>query len=210
VTYLPSSFYLQKDACQVAKQLLGKFLFTYVEGQLTGGLIVETEAYCGVEDKASHAYGGRKTARTKTMYNEGGCAYIYLCYGMHTLFNVVTNEEGIPDAVLIRAIYPLFGIEVMQERRGLLQKQPSTPPSYLWTCGPGKVAQALRIERSHQGASLQGPLLWIEDRNWSYPAPALQITPRIGVDYAKEWAKAPFRFVLDIKYLAAYNHLPGA
>jgi DNA-3-methyladenine glycosylase len=116
---LPVDFYLQPDVVQVAKNLLGKLLITKIGKQTTSGIIVETEAYAGKIDKASHAYGGKFTSRTQTMYQPGGVSYVYLCYGIHHLFNVVTNVEGTPDAVLIRAIEPLDGIETMLKRSGL-------------------------------------------------------------------------------------------
>src|SRR4051812_33790234 len=114
---LKKSFYHRDDVVQIAKELLGKYLFTNFNNKLTGGIITETEAYCGVIDKASHAYRGRRTARTEIMYNAGGTAYVYLCYGVHSLFNVVTNRKDIPHAILIRAIQPTHGVETILKRR---------------------------------------------------------------------------------------------
>src|SRR4051812_45478122 len=113
---LKKSFYQRDDVVQVAKELLGKYLFTHIDGKLTGGIITETEAYAGVIDRASHAYGGRRTARTEIMYGEGGTAYVYLCYGIHSLFNVVTNKKGTPHAILIRALHPTHGVETILKR----------------------------------------------------------------------------------------------
>ena len=116
---LPISFFLRSDVIRISKELLGKYLFTrFQSGDLTGGLIVETEAYAGAEDRASHAYGNRRTQRTDVMFHRGGVAYVYLCYGIHALFNIITNLEGIPDAILIRAIHPTHGLQVMLRRRG--------------------------------------------------------------------------------------------
>ena len=145
---LPESFYNRKDVVKIARELLGKILVTEF-GVRTSGIIVETEAYAGITDKASHAYGGRRTGRTEVMYSPGGTAYVYLCYGIHHLFNVVTNIEGIPHAVLIRAIEPVEGIETMLERRGKTKLSPSL------TAGPGALSQALGISTALTGTSLQ-------------------------------------------------------
>ena len=115
---IPGSFYQRDNVVVVAKELLGKFLFTRIDGDVTGGIIVETEAYAGVIDRASHAFGNRRTARTEVMYSKGGTAYVYLCYGIHSLFNVVTNQKDVPDAVLIRGIKPVAGIDTMLRRAG--------------------------------------------------------------------------------------------
>jgi len=114
---LPISFYLRNDVLKIAKELLGKVLVTNWDNEFTSGRIVETEAYAGETDKASHASKGR-TARTDVMFNEGGKAYVYLCYGVHQMFNIVTNKEGVPDAVLIRAVAPIDGIDIMLKRTG--------------------------------------------------------------------------------------------
>lgn len=115
---LSKSFYTRADAVRISRELLGKFVLTRVRGRVTGGRIVETEAYAGAADRASHAYGNRRTKRTEVMFHEGGVAYVYFCYGMHSLLNVVTNIEGVPDAVLVRAIFPTEGIPIMLRRRG--------------------------------------------------------------------------------------------
>jgi DNA-3-methyladenine glycosylase len=109
---LPSEFYIRTDVVQVARDLLGKVLYTSFNHEITAGIIIETEAYAGVTDKASHAYNNRRTARTEIMYRTGGTAYVYLCYGIHSLFNIVTSVEDNPHAVLIRGIEPLHGIEL--------------------------------------------------------------------------------------------------
>lgn len=194
---LKKDFYLREDVVQIAKELLGKYLFTKFNGKITGGIISETEAYNGIVDRASHAYGGRRTKRTEIMFSEGGIAYVYLCYGIHSLFNVVTNAKEIPHAVLIRSIHPTHGIDEMLKRR----KKKSVDKTL--TKGPGSVAQALGIHYSHTGISLHGNKIWIEDKKYITAAPIaigaqIEITKRIGVDYSGEAAHYPYRFVLKI------------
>jgi DNA-3-methyladenine glycosylase len=192
VAKLSKNFYLREDVLFIARQLLGKYLFTKFNGKLTGGIISETEAYNGIVDRASHAYGNRRTDRTEIMYNEGGFAYVYLCYGIHSLFNVVTNTKDIPHAVLIRSIHPTHGIDVMLKRR----KKKSVDKTL--TKGPGSVSQALGIHYSHTGMSLHGNKIWIEDKNYAVAPSQIEITKRIGVDYSGEAAHYPYRFVLKI------------
>ncbi|MFY0605194.1 MAG: DNA-3-methyladenine glycosylase [Cyclobacteriaceae bacterium] len=184
---LPKSFYLRSDVVQIAKDLIGKVLFTNIGGILTAAKIVETEAYCGRNDRACHAF-ERRTKRTETMYGEGGVAYVYLCYGIHHLFNVVTNMHDHADAVLIRAAEPIIGIEQMQLRR---KKQ---KPTQL-TSGPGVLSQALGISTTYNEASLVGEEIWIgADRNQIRLE--IEIDRRVGVDYAGEDALLPWRFML--------------
>jgi DNA-3-methyladenine glycosylase len=188
---LKKEFYLRENVVEIARDLLGKYLFTFFDEGLTGGIITETEAYNGIADKASHAYSGRRTARTEIMYAAGGTAYVYLCYGIHSLFNVVTNQKDIPNAVLIRAIKPVEGIPLMLKRRNKFSADKSL------AAGPGTLSQALGIHYLHSGTSLSGKNIWIEDRK-IIPAPgSILVTPRIGVDYAGEDAKLPYRFVWD-------------
>lgn len=189
---LSRDFYLQDDVVALARTLIGKVLFTYIDGRLTAGIITETEAYAGVVDKASHAYGGRRTNRTETMYAQGGTGYVYLCYGIHHLFNVVTNVEGTPHAVLIRGVKPLKGIDIIRERR----KFPKNDK--LLSAGPGTVSQALGILTKHDRTDLLGNTIWIEDHSIVVPNDKVKITPRIGVDYAGEDAKLPYRFLANI------------
>ena len=189
---LPRKFYLRDDVVQVAKDLLGKVLCTRFNGKLTSGIITETEAYAGVIDRASHAYGGRRTKRTEIMFGQGGTAYVYLCYGIHHLFNVVTNAKDEPHAVLIRAIKPLDGIKTMKERR-LKDKIDKT-----FSGGPGTVSQALGILTGHSGLDLLGNKIWIEDRGINVSEKDIKKGPRIGVDYAGEDAKLHYRFVIDL------------
>lgn len=186
---LSRSFYIQPDVVAVARQLLGKRLCTRIGGKLTTALITETEAYAGVTDKASHAYGGRRTARTETMFAEGGTAYVYLCYGIHHLFNVVTNVKDVPHAVLIRAVQAEKGLPLMLERRN------KPKPDKTLSGGPGTVSQALGIVTAHTGLSLLGTTIWIEETGIVVPEKSILAGPRIGVDYAGEDAKLPYRFV---------------
>jgi DNA-3-methyladenine glycosylase len=188
---LDKAFYLREDVVQVARDMLGKYLFTRVNGELSGGIIVETEAYAGETDRASHAWNGRRTARTEVMYAEGGRAYIYLCYGIHSLFNVVTNRKGIPHAVLIRGIFPTDGIPAMLERAGKNSFNPQLG------IGPGRVSKILGIHYSLTGASLSGDTIWLEDRGVMVAPTEVIITKRIGVEYALEDALQPYRFLLD-------------
>lgn len=187
---LKKSFYLNPDVVLLSRLLLGKYLFTNFDGKLCGGMISETEAYAGIIDRASHAFGGRRTARTEVMFQEGGRAYVYLIYGIHSLFNVVTNLNGVPHAILIRGIIPETGLDCMAERLG---KKQITPKS---TNGPGKLARALGIHFSHSGLDLCGDKIWIEDRGVEFTDDEIYIGPRIGVDYAREDARLPYRFLL--------------
>lgn len=183
---LPLSFYQRPDVVQIGKELLGKYLFTEIGGCLTGGMIIETESYGGAEDRACHAYGMRRTKRTEVMFQDGGVAYVYLCYGIHFLLNVVTHTEGVPEAVLLRALYPTHGLEAMQKRR----KRPD-----LLCSGPGALCQALGITSKQNGLSFASTTLWIEDRG-VFPEKIASST-RVGVEYAKEDALRPWRFSLE-------------
>jgi DNA-3-methyladenine glycosylase len=185
---LPFSFYQNTDVNSLAVQLLGKQLFTLIDGRLTGGMIVETEAYNGIEDKASHAYGGRLTSRTSTMYQSGGVSYVYLCYGIHHLFNVVTAPEGVPHAVLIRGVEPVAGLDVMLERRNMTALKPNL------TAGPGALAKALGIDKGLNAKDLLGEEIWIEDGGISVPGSSVVASPRVGVDYAGDHALLPWRY----------------
>ncbi|MBS1780487.1 MAG: DNA-3-methyladenine glycosylase [Bacteroidetes bacterium] len=187
---LTESFYTRKDVVKIAKELLGKVLVTNIDGIQTSGMIVETEAYAGVGDKASHAYGNRRTNRTEIMFRNGGSAYVYLCYGIHHLFNVVTNVQDVPHAVLIRAIEPLEGIEYMLERRN---KEKLTPAL---TAGPGAMSAALGIVTSHTGLLLRDDAIYIEDRGIKVPAKDIVAATRVGVAYAQEDAMLPYRFYI--------------
>lgn len=172
----------------IAKQLLGKILVTKFEGVETSGRIVEVEAYRGITDKASHAWGGRRTARNEVMYTQGGITYVYLCYGIHHLFNVVTNDKNIPHAVLIRALEPLKGITEMLKRTGKLK------PDFTLTRGPGNLSKAMGIHTRHSGTLLTGKELFIAEDELIYNKKEIGASPRIGVDYAGADALLPYRF----------------
>ncbi len=185
---LPLSYYHGDNVVALSKDLLGKYLFTCIDGVTTGGYIVETEAYNGVVDKASHAFGNRQTPRTEVMFRQGGIIYVYLCYGIHEMLNIVTSVEGHAQAILIRAINPTEGIDVMLYRRNMLVAKPNI------TMGPGSVAKALGISRNIYAFSLQSDTIWIEDRGLVFPDESIASVPRVGVSYAAEDALLPYRF----------------
>jgi DNA-3-methyladenine glycosylase len=194
---LPSSFYMRTNVVAIARELLGKILVSHFDGVLTAGRIVETEAYNGIVDRASHAFGGRRTSRTEVMYEEGGRAYVYFCYGMHHLFNVVTNIANVPHAVLIRALEPMTGVEEMLLRTG---KQKA---DYTLTKGPGNVAKALGISTKHTAYSLLDNELFIVEDGLELQQENIVATPRIGVAYAREDALLPYRFYIkNNKYVS--------
>ncbi|PRY10717.1 DNA-3-methyladenine glycosylase [Pontibacter ummariensis] len=194
---LPKSFYTRPDVVQIAQDLLGKHLYTCKDGILTGGVIVETEAYSGIDDRASHSNNNRRTARTEVMYLEGGVGYVYLIYGMYHLFNVITNEKDRADAVLIRGLEPTEGVEEMLLRRNMHSLKPNL------TAGPGVLSKALGIDKKLYGADLTGDLVWLEDKGLVVPPEDIAAGPRIGVDYAGEDAQRPWRFWLkDNKWVS--------
>ncbi len=195
------SFYLRPDVERIAKELLGKVLVTNWEGAYTSGRIVETEAYAGEGDKASHASKGR-TSRTEVMYREGGRAYVYLCYGIHQMFNIVTNVDGIPHAVLIRAIEPLEGMNIMLERTGKKKFDSSL------TSGPGKVGKAFGFHTSQCGVLLNSKELFIGDDGFTVTEDMIVSSPRIGVDYAGDHAAWHYRFYLKgNKYVSGKRNM---
>ncbi len=188
---LTHSFYRRDDVVQISRELIGKVLCTRIGGEpTTAGIITETEAYSGRGDKACHAHGGRRTERTEIMYRSGGSAYVYLCYGIHHLFNIVTNRQGMADAILVRALKPLEGVDKMIERRGADKAEPSL------TAGPGRLTEALGIKTDHYGTDLTGNTIWVDDRGITVSKKDIEATPRIGIDYAEEHASLPWRFIL--------------
>ena len=187
---LPRSFYLRDDVTAISRDLLGKVLCTEIDGRHTSVVITETEAYAGVTDRASHAYGDRRTRRTEPMYGPGGIAYVYLCYGIHHLFNVVTNVTGVPHAVLVRAGKANAGIATMLERRG----KPAADSTLL--AGPGSLARALGITTALTGSSLLDGPIRIEDHGLQVDDARVSVGPRVGIDYAAEDAGRPYRFRL--------------
>jgi DNA-3-methyladenine glycosylase len=183
-------FYDRRSVVTVARALLGKVLVTEFDGVRTSGRIVEVEAYNGVVDRASHAFAGRRTARTEVMFWAGGTAYVYLIYGIHHLFNVVTNRKDVPHAVLVRALEPLEGIPVMLKRMGRERLDHSL------TRGPGNVSKALGLRTSHTGLSLMDGEVWIGDDGFRVGRAEIGASPRIGVDYAGEDAALRYRYFL--------------
>lgn len=192
---LAFDFYLRDDVVAISRELLGKVLCSNIEGEETRVVITETEAYAGVNDRASHAFGGRRTKRTEPMFGRGGTAYVYLCYGIHHLFNVVTNVEGVPHAVLVRAGSAKAGLGTMLVRRNK-QKEDKT-----LLAGPGTLAQAMGITTALTGLALNGETLWIEDQGIVVKEAAVTAGPRVGVDYAGEDAALPYRFRVSARDL---------
>ena len=195
---LPRSFYTRPDVVNIARELLGKVLYTCINGQVSAGIITETEAYAGITDKASHAYNNRRTPRTEIMYHTGGTAYVYLCYGIHSLFNIVTSVADQPHAVLIRGINPLQGVETMKLRSG------KTKIGVQDGIGPGKVARLLGIAVRHSGLdmcdeTLAGDRIWVQDEGVTVQEDEIVTGPRIGIDYAGEDALLPYRFRITKK-----------
>jgi DNA-3-methyladenine glycosylase len=201
---LDNSFYDRPDVVRIARELLGKILVTDFGGQRTSGRIVETEAYNGVVDRASHAWSGRRTKRTEVMFAEAGRAYVYLIYGIHHLFNVVTNKKDIPHAILIRALDPLEGIPLMLQRTG------KEKPDHTLTRGPGNLSKALGLATLHTGASLHEGEIFIGDDGVRPRKAEIGVSPRIGVDYAGPDAELPYRFYIKgNKYVSADGRRPS-
>jgi len=193
---LPREFYTRRDVLAVARALLGQRLVVRArDGSRVAGLVVETEAYRGPEDRASHAFGGRRTRRTEIMYRIGGTSYVYFVYGMHHQFNVVTNVEDVPHAVLVRAVEPLEGVARMRRRRaGRADRELAS--------GPGRLCAALGIDRRLDGADLLGARVWLEPGPRRIRPSEIACGPRIGIAYAGEWAERPWRF-----WLAGSEHV---
>jgi len=184
---LSREFYLRPDVLTVARDLLGKLLVVPgPNGEPVSGKLVEVEAYRGPEDRASHAYGGRRTKRTETMYRPGGVAYVYFVYGMYYQFNVVSNVVDVPHAILVRALEPVEGMEIMRARR-------HPHPDDNLTNGPGKLCIAMGIDRQLDGADLLGGRVWLEEYE-IISSNRIARGPRIGIDYAEQWIEKPWRF----------------
>ena len=195
---LPIEFYDRKNVVQIAKDLIGKIIITKFDGFITSGRIVETEAYIGLTDKASHSFAGKRTARNEHMYALPGTAYVYICYGMHHLFNVVTNKQNVPDAVLIRAVEPLQGIDIMLQRTGKIKLDNTL------TRGPGNVGKALGISKNHSGLHLSGNKIFIGEDDWKNKN-TIGESKRIGVESAGPAALYPYRFFIkENKYVSGY------
>lgn len=187
---LPESFYQDDDVVSLSSKLLGKYLFTCVDGQLTGGIIIETEAYRGPEDRGSHAYNHRRTARNEIMYAKGGVVYMYICYGIHDMLNIVTGEKGESHAILIRAIEPTVGLDIMRVRRGFENDDKRLCK------GPGALAKALGLRKLHNGVSLESDEIWIEDRGDVITDENIVACPRIGLNIEEPFKSIPWRFYI--------------
>ena len=187
---LQLDFYRRENVLQIAEELLGKLLVSVKDGITTSGRIVECEAYAGVFDKASHAAGGKRTNRNKVMYEDGGLAYVYLCYGIHHLFNVVTNKKDVPHAILIRSLEPVKGVKEMLKRTGKERLDNTL------TRGPGNVSKALGIYTKDTGLSLMGKTIYLSDDGFIHSKKEIATSPRIGVDYAGDDALLPYRFYI--------------
>jgi DNA-3-methyladenine glycosylase len=197
---VPLSFYNRKEVVKIARELLGKIIVTNFNGKITSGKIVETEAYVGIIDKASHSFAGRRTSRNEHMYSAAGTAYVYICYGMHQMMNIVTNEKEIPDAILIRAIEPLEGIEIMLKRTGKNKLDKTL------TRGPGNVGKALGIFKHHSGLFLLDDEIFLMDNGEKIPDENIGISKRIGVESAGTDALLPYRFyVKGNQYVSGKN-----
>ena len=197
---LPLNFYKRKDVVVIAKDLIGKIVVTKFNGLITSGRIIETEAYVAHIDKASHSFGGRRTVKNEHMYAHPGTAYVYICYGMHQMFNVVTNEKDIPDAVLIRAIEPMEGIDIM------LQRTAKPKLDFTLTKGPGNVGKALGIFKKHSGLHLLDDEIYLADDGFKLKESEIGISNRIGVESAGTDALLPYRFYIrGNKYVSGKN-----
>ena len=197
---LPLSFYNRKDVVSIARELLGKIVVTNFESKITSGRIVETEAYVALIDKASHSFAGRRTTRNEHMYAAPATAYVYICYGMHQMFNIVTNEKEIPDAVLIRALEPLQGIDIMLQRTGKLKAD------HTLTRGPGNVGKALGISKQHSGLHLLDDEIYLMSDGFALHKNDVGVSSRIGVEGAGADALLPYRFYIrGNKYVSGKN-----
>ena len=193
---LPREFYTRSNVVTVARELLGKLLVVPApNGKRISARIVEVEAYRGPQDRAAHSYGGRRTKRTETMYGIGGTAYVFFVYGMYYQFNVVTNAPDTPHAILIRAVEPVEGIELMRKRR-------HGQSDHNLSNGPGKLCIAMGIDRQLDAADLLGDRVWLEDSE-NINRSRIMSGPRIGIDYAEGWIDKPWRFwIRDNPYVS--------
>lgn len=184
---LEPAFYLRNDTVEIATQLLGKLLVVQdTKGKRVSGMIVETEAYLGEIDRAAHSYGGRRTARNEVTYYEGGHVYVFFVYGMYHQLNIVTGPADVPHVVLIRALEPIEGTEIMRERRGPMKDKNLTS-------GPGKLCIAMGITREFNGENVAGGRVWVEHYRNVWPGD-ISKGKRVGIDYAGEDAERPWRF----------------
>lgn len=187
---IPLAFYRHTDVVEVARMLLGKVLFTQIDGILAAGIIVETEAYKGPEDLGSHAYNNRRTPRTEMMYSAGGVSYVYVCYGIHDMFNIVTGKENESHAVLIRALQPCEGLMPMKQRRGIHDQKRLCK-------GPGALAKAMGITKRQNGVPLDGNEIWLEEKGIKLSEGQICAVPRIGLNIAEPYKSIPWRFYIQ-------------
>ena len=192
---LEREFY-RRDSVLVARELLGKVLVHEIGGQKVSARIVEAEAYRGVEDKAAHSYAGRRTPRVEVLYGDPGFAYVFLVYGIHRCFNVVTGEKEVPQAVLIRAAEPVDGVEWMAQKRfGISSGQLTKVQRKNLTNGPGKLCEALSINLTANGLDLCGNEIYVEECEGQEFA--VVSAKRVGIDYAEEARDYPWRFYIE-------------
>ena len=201
INKLPQRFFQREDVLQIAIELLGKDLYTNIGGQLCGGKIVETEAYRGPDDRGSHAYNGRRTPRNEMMYQEGGLVYMYICYGIHDMLNIVSGKKGMSHAILIRALEPHTGIDIMRERRKIFNKDQRLCQ------GPGALARAMGLNKAHNGIDLQDDVVWITDTGKKYSADEILASPRIGMNFEGPYKLIPWRFYLKGNPYVSRPHL---
>ncbi|WP_423149610.1 DNA-3-methyladenine glycosylase [Rubrolithibacter danxiaensis] len=187
---LSQEYYQQEDVVFIAEDLLGKQLFTYIDGELTGGTIVETEAYKGPEDRGSHAWNNKRTPRNEMMYAAGGVVYMYICYGIHDMLNIVTGKENTSHAILIRAMQPAVGVELMRQRRALFNNDERLCQ------GPGALAKALGLSKKQNGCSLSGEEVWIEEVGNKITPDQIIRSPRVGMNFEGPYKSIPWRFYI--------------
>lgn len=198
---LPLTFYQQEDVVSVASQLLGKYVYSQIDGKITGGIIVETEAYRGPDDRGSHAYDDKKTARNQMMYQAGGLAYMYICYGIHDMLNIVTGAEGMSHAVLIRALQPQTGLGEMRIRRNIFDEDKRLCQ------GPGALTKALGLIKLHNGYDLQGDVIWLEDKGLTYNENDIIASPRVGMNFDGPYKTIPWRFYVKGNQFVSRPHI---
>ena len=185
---LTTDFYQREDTLQIARDLLGKSVFSSIDGELCGGIIIETEAYMGPDDRGSHTFNNLRTPRNEMMFSAGGVVYMYICYGIHNMLNIVTGSSNMPHAILIRAIEPNLNLEVMRDRRNIFNDD-------VRLCkGPGALCKALGLNKTHNGTDLQSEIIWVEDTNFRYSDSQIKTTPRVGMNFEGEYKSIPWRF----------------
>ena len=185
---LTTDFYQREDTLQIARDLLGKSVFSSIDGELCGGIIIETEAYMGPDDRGSHTFNNLRTPRNEMMFSAGGVVYMYICYGIHNMLNIVTGSSNTPHAILIRAIEPNLNLEVMRDRRNISNDD-------IRLCkGPGALCKALGLNKTHNGTDLQSDIIWVEDKNFRYSDSQIKATPRVGMNFEGEYKSIPWRF----------------